>query len=213
MNPNKQNKVYTPRDRSATRARLIEAVGTILARDGFTALGVNAVARSAGVDKVLIYRYFGGLPGLMEAFGQEGNFWPTIEELADGDVEAFARLPMDEKLRRLARNFIHGIQTRPLTQEIMAWEMVERNELTIALEVIRENRMLQFYEMFFSTPTERVDLVAISAIIGAAISYLVTRSRKIQWYGGVDLQSSAGWERLLIAVDRIIGSVLDLDKE
>jgi len=209
MNTKKQ---YTPRDRSATRARLIEAVGTILARDGFAALGVNAVARAAGVDKVLIYRYFGGLPGLMEAFGQEGNFWPSIEELADGDVEAFAQLPMDEKLRRLARNFLHGIQKRPLTQEIMAWEMVERNELTIALEGIRENRMLRFYEMFFSTPAEEVDLAAISAIIGAAVSYLVRRSRGIKWYGGVDLQSGEGWDRLVAGVDAIITGVLYTEK-
>ena len=154
----------------------------------------------------------GGHTGLMEAFGQEGNFWPSIEELADGDVEAFAQLPMDEKLRRLARNFLHGIQKRPLTQEIMAWEMVERNELTIALEVIRENRMLRFYEMFFSPPAARVDLAAISAIMGAAISYLVTRSRGIKWYGGVDLQSKDGWDRLLAAVDAIIDGVLRNEK-
>ncbi|HKZ16288.1 MAG TPA: TetR/AcrR family transcriptional regulator, partial [Geobacteraceae bacterium] len=57
------------RDREATRTRLIQAVGALLARHGFTAIGVNAVAKEAGVDKVLIYRYFGGLPQLIAAFG------------------------------------------------------------------------------------------------------------------------------------------------
>ena len=61
------------RDREATRARLIAAVGNLLAREGFKGLGVNAVAREAGVDKVLIYRYFGGLPELIVAFGRESN--------------------------------------------------------------------------------------------------------------------------------------------
>ena len=32
------------RDREVTRQRLIQAVGTILAQNGFTGLGVNAVA-------------------------------------------------------------------------------------------------------------------------------------------------------------------------
>jgi len=73
---------------------LIQAVGTLLAREGFKGLGVNAVAREAGVDKVLIYRYFGGLSELIVAFGREGNFWPSIKELADGDVEAYSRLPV-----------------------------------------------------------------------------------------------------------------------
>ena len=47
-----------------TRRRLISAVGSLLAREGFKGIGVNAVAREAGVDKKLIYRYFDGLPGL-----------------------------------------------------------------------------------------------------------------------------------------------------
>ncbi len=55
------------RDKGATRQRLLEAVGTLLSRDGFGALGVNAVAREAGVDKVLIYRYYGGMADLWRA--------------------------------------------------------------------------------------------------------------------------------------------------
>jgi AcrR family transcriptional regulator len=54
-----------PRDRAATEERILTAVGEVLARDGFAAIGVNAIARQAGVDKVLIYRYFGGLPELL----------------------------------------------------------------------------------------------------------------------------------------------------
>ena len=132
------------RDREATRTRLIEAVGTLLAREGFTRLGVNAVAREAGVDKVLIYRYFGGLPELIVAFGRDGNFWPSIKELAGGDVVAFGQLPLAEQLSRLGKNFMAAISNRPLTQEILAWEMIERNELTAELETIRENTMMNF---------------------------------------------------------------------
>jgi hypothetical protein len=32
-----------------------------------------------------------------------------------------------------------AIRTRPITQEILAWEMIEQNELTAELETIREN--------------------------------------------------------------------------
>ena len=53
------------RDRAATEERILTAVGEVLARDGFAAIGVNAIAKQAGVDKVLIYRYFGGLPELL----------------------------------------------------------------------------------------------------------------------------------------------------
>jgi len=193
-----------PRDRETTRARLIEAVGTLLAREGFTGLGVNAVAREAGVDKVLIYRYFGGLPELIVAFGREGNFWPSINELAGGDVVAFGQLPLAEQLSRLGKNFMAAIRTRPLTQEILAWEMIERNELTVELETIRENTMTNFFEMFFQSADKGPDIAAMGAIIGAGISYLVSRGRKIRYYNGIDLDSEAGWQRLEGAIDTMI---------
>jgi AcrR family transcriptional regulator len=203
---NNKNTAVPPkmRDRETTRARLIEAVGTLLAREGFTGLGVNAVAREAGVDKVLIYRYFGGLPELIVAFGREGNFWPSINELAGGDVVAFGQLPLAEQLSCLGKNFMAAIRTRPLTQEILAWEMIERNELTVELEAIRENTMTNFFEMFFQSANEGPDIAAMGAIIGAGVSYLASRGRKIRFYNGIDLESEAGWQRLEGAIDTMI---------
>jgi AcrR family transcriptional regulator len=196
------------RNRERTRKKLIDAVGEVLAQEGFTRLGVNAVARQAGVDKVLIYRYFGGLPGLIKAFGQEGDFWPSMEELAGGDIEAYRRMSFEERLNIMGQNFLRGIRKRPLTQEVMAWEMVERNELTEELEIIRETRMLRFAELFFPMEGSRVDLAAIITIIGAGISYLVCRSRRIRWYNGVDLQADEGWQRLEDAMRQIVSAVL-----
>lgn len=196
-----------PRDREATRKRLIEAVGKLLADKGFTHLGVNAVARQAGVDKVLIYRYFGGLPGLIKAFGQEGDFWPSIEELAGGDIESFQRLPLEKKFVALGHNFLNGIRKRPLTQEVMAWEMVERNELTEELEIIRETRMLRFTELL-QTEGAKTDLMAVTTIVGAGVSYLVCRARRIRWYNGIDLHSSKGWKRIETAIEQIVKGVL-----
>jgi len=76
--------------RIETEAELVRAVGRVIDRDGMGKLGVNAVAREAGVDKALIYRYFDGLPGLLRAFGESADFWPTVEEVLDGPLERFA---------------------------------------------------------------------------------------------------------------------------
>jgi AcrR family transcriptional regulator len=200
------------RNREKTRKRLIQAVESLLWRKGFKGLGVNAVAREAGVDKVLIYRYFGGLPGLIAAFGREGDFWPSVSELAGGDPEGFSRLTVEAKLSALGRNFLAAMQQRPLTQEIMAWEMVERNELTVELEIIRENIILRFMEMYFPELDTDIDIEAITALMGAGISYLVTRSRNIDQYSGIDLKSKAGWRRLENAMETIVRGVTGLMK-
>lgn len=63
------------RDRNTTEKKLIEAVGKILCSEGYQSIGVNKVAKVAGVDKKLIYRYFGDLNGLVEAFAFEQDYW------------------------------------------------------------------------------------------------------------------------------------------
>lgn len=72
-----------PRDRFATRAAILESAAELLAAHGASAVGVNALAQAAGCDKVLIYRYFGGLDGVFEALGAERMLWPRVE--AEGE--------------------------------------------------------------------------------------------------------------------------------
>ncbi len=196
-----------PRDRAVTEEILIKAVGRLLAQKGFKALGINAVAREAGVDKVLIYRYFGDLSSLIAAFGQDSDFWPSASELAGGAPEQFRKLPLADRMSGLARNYFEAIRRRPVTQEIMAWELIERNKLTAALEDLRENRMLLFYEEFMPEYAQRQDFLAITAIVGAAINYLVTRSRHTQVFSGVDLSRDSGWQSLMAAIDNLSQSM------
>ncbi len=197
------------RDKQITSRRLISAVGSLLAKKGFTGIGVNAVAREAGVDKVLIYRYFGGLEGLIAAFGKEGDFWPSALELAGGDLQKFSQMPLDEKLSVFASNFIDSLRKRPLTQAIMAWEIIEPNGLTEELERIREQSIIEFFQMFFMKDQLQIDLQAIIMLIGAAISYLVLRSKHIDLFGGLDLGSDQGWKRIEKAIETISHGVLN----
>jgi len=185
-----------PRDRAATRARLIEAAGKVLARDGFAALGVNRIAVEAGCDKVLIYRYFGGLEGLLRAFGESGDFWPTVEELAGGDPARLVGPPPGEVLAAVLVNFARALRRRPLTLEIMAFETVTRNELTAILEEVRERRSTALVAALGLTPATGPDLLAVTALLSAGISYLAVRARKIRLYGGIEIASEAAWTRL-----------------
>jgi AcrR family transcriptional regulator len=196
-----------PRDRATTESLMVKAVGRLLARQGFKALGVNAVAREAGVDKVLIYRYFGGLPGLMKTFAQDSDFWPSARELAGDAPERFRALPLAQRMSALARNYLEAIRKRPVTQEIMAWELIERNQLTADLDDLRETRMIRFFEDYMPDATQHRDFLAITAVVGAAINYLVTRSRHTRFFSGVDLSQESGWEHLLAAIENLSSSM------
>src|SRR5665647_2678617 len=75
------------RDRFATRAAILESAAAIVAAEGVGSLGINALANAARCDKVLIYRYFGGLDGVLRSLGAERMLWPAAQ-LEDGGGDA-----------------------------------------------------------------------------------------------------------------------------
>ena len=201
-----------PKDREATKRRLIAAVGRVLARQGFRAVGVNAVAREAGVDKVLIYRYFDGLSGLVAVFSREGDFWPDLDELTGGDAAAFLALPFAERVVVAARNYLRGIRLRPLTQEILAWRFLEHNELTEALDTARAEGGVAILELVArDVVLPAVDYRVFYAVLGAALNHLAVRERRETTFAGLPLDAPASWERLDAMVGSVIRGVLGQD--
>jgi len=189
------------RNREHTRERIVNAVGQVLARDGFGGIGVNAIAKQAGVDKVLIYRYFGGLPELLATWGRSGSFWPSIDELLGSDPHAFMALPAAERFARFMEHFIDSLRARPLTLEVLAAEVLERNELTAILEEQRETWGAQASQLLGAADlAQRPELRGLALLLVAGVQYLLVRSRKIRIFGGVDLRSDEGWDELKAAV-------------
>ena len=202
VNPDTQAPPPRPRDRAATEERILAAVGEVLARDGFAAIGVNAIAKQAGVDKVLIYRYFGGLPELLSTWGASGRFWPRVSDLLGDDPSWLLALPPAERYARFFRHFIDELRVRPLTLEVLAAEVVERNELTEILEAEREAwgeeaTHVLGGEDFATRPYMR----GVTLLLVAGVQYLALRSRKIRVFGGVDLRSDEGWDELKRSID------------
>lgn len=182
------------RDRQATEQELVDAVGRLLVRDGAAAFGVNAVAREAGVDKVLIYRYFEGMDGLLRAFAESEAFWPSVEEVLGNDAADLRLMtPGDRWATGLVR-YAQALRRRPITREVLAWEQVETNELTEILRVRRETWFAELLELLpDDTASTDVDLVATALVIAASIHYLVARSRLHGDFNGLDIDSDAGW--------------------
>jgi AcrR family transcriptional regulator len=193
-----------PRDVEATKRRLLDAVGAILARDGFAQLGVNAVAQEARTDKALIYRYFGGFGPLLEAYAESAAFWPTTEEMAGGPLDQLTALPLAVRVEQIVRNYIRQLRMRPLTQEILAWELYERNEVTIKLEDVRERRGLALMMSLARDLPATVDLAAVSAVLAGGVHYLLLRARRIRVFNGIDLRTDEGWSRLEAAARAMV---------
>ena len=190
------------KDREQTRGRILQAVGRLLAQSGFRELGVNSIAHEAGVDKVLIYRYFGGLPELLSAFAADSQFWPDLPELAREAGELPADSSEAERAKFLLQAFGRALRKRALTQEIMRWELMERNKLTDALAKSREAQSATLFDGL--DEREDIDLRAIGSLLAAGQTYLILRSKTVDVYNGLQLNSEEDWSRIERAVSFLV---------
>ena len=170
----------------------MEAAERLLVREGHRAVGVNAVAAECGVDKVLIYRYFGGLPQLLERLGERQRLWPALGEHA-------AEAPsLDAALSRSLLAMARELRESPLLREATLWEGTDANPFTDGLAATRESEMEDLLEALrsrFRVP-HYLDVQALVALLAAGLLHLSTRPTESAKLFGIDPASDADWQRL-----------------
>lgn len=211
------------RNREKTEGRIIDAVEKILASEGYQALGVNRVAREAGVGKVLIYRYFGGIEGLLDAYGKTERFWPSAEEIRGMSDEDFGKLERPDQVRQIFRGFRQALKKRPHTIAIYAWEMAEKRDISQQLVARRTQNSLKLIRQMMnhgflggapgSSPENESGSRAtggpipyeaeVAALLSAGLLHLTIREHFSAPFAGLPLQDEAVWERLECAVGEI----------
>jgi AcrR family transcriptional regulator len=187
------------RDRSATERRIVEAVGRVLARDGFQGLGIRAVAREAAVDKQLLSRYFGTLDRLIAAYASGSDFWWCVDELIGDHLPAPEQETWAGWAPLIMERHVAALRARPITQQILIWELVEANPLSDVLAVVREERsadLLRRVALRVGRPPD-ASVRALVALFGAGATYLVLRARTYSHYVGFDLREAASWAEFM----------------
>jgi AcrR family transcriptional regulator len=194
------------RNKEETKARILEAVGKLLAESGFNALGVNAIAREAGVDKVLIYRYFESLPNLIRTFAQDSHYLSGI--IIPPEMENASSLT--EGLVALILYYQKELQDRPITQEIIRWELMGDNDLI--KEIINARyaigiARLKYLEDKFGLPADQ-DIVAMVTVLAAGVVYLLLRAKNNTGIAGLSFSSAEGWARIDAVITKMVHGMM-----
>lgn len=202
------------RDSGATKREILKAVGRVLEREGFRGLGINAIAKEAGVGKPLIYRYFGGLPQLLEEFGHDADFWLGLDELlAETERETGGVHPTTygDTMRIVLLCYARILRRRPMMQELLASELTAPAELIEPLAKARRDRAFEALLDFMGDikPDEGVDANAIFGLLLAGVQYLTLRSRISDDYWGVPLQTDEDWARYEKAINHVASQVFE----
>ncbi|WP_213982170.1 TetR family transcriptional regulator [Sphingomonas sp. dw_22] len=189
-----------PRDAARTRAAILAAAADLLAERGFTGWGVNAIARAAGCDKQLIYRYFGGLDGLAEAIGEDLARW--LEEALAASPGAAPPASYAELMARLATRLLDALRANRLAQRIIAWELAEPSPLAEGFSAARGKALAAWVARERGTLRRPagVDAPMTNALLVAGVQQLVLAAASGGRFMGIALNDEAGWERVRAAV-------------
>jgi AcrR family transcriptional regulator len=189
------------RDRDGTARSLRDAALRLLAREGYAALGPNAIAAEAGCDKKLIYRYFGGVEGLLDAIGGDVALW-----LGGPAPAVAAEAPYGARLARLLDAYTTGLRADPVLQKLLAAELVAPDPGLRRLDAARSAAMGGWMRQMLagSAPPEGVDAPAINAILLAALHYLTLTGGSMGSFAGMDCASPEGRAR----IDAALGFLL-----
>lgn len=191
------------RDRTRTEAAIVLAARDVLAESGFQGFGINAVARRAGCDKQLIYRYFGGLEGLIEAIGAEIATWVEDSLAATGQA---APATYAELAERLIMGFLEALRANVLVQKIAAWEIAEPSPLVTRLAAARSAALSRWMVKMRGDllPPEGLDAPALNAVLIAAIQQLTLSGVAAGSFAGLSLMTEADWDRVREATVQIV---------
>lgn len=192
--------------REKTERAILEALEAQLREGGMKSVGVNAIAKRAGVSKELIYRYFDGMPGLMLSWMQDRDFWSGRSAVLSRD-DTSTRSPA-----RLIESMLREQEAILARDEALAavrrWELVERNEISEKLSHRRETMARGFIDRLDGL-TEEADVPAFVSVLLAGILYLSLRAKTEEYFLGVPIQTAEGWRRIWDAVDRLLSSLPD----
>lgn len=203
------------KNKDQTKAKILQAVEEVLTEEGYQGLGINRIAKQAGVAKTLIYRYFGGLEGLISAYGETDSFWPSVDEIRGMSYQEFKELPLRNRCRTIFKNFRMALKKRPHTVAVYAWEMVEHNESIQGLISTRTQSSLNLVKEMMGQ--DHLEMTGydheITALLGAALLHLTIRESLASPFAGLDLDDQGTWDRFDAALETLFSALEALCRE
>ena len=190
------------RDREATERRLLDTIGKMIAEDGFEKIGINAIATQSNVSKILIYRYFGSVEGLMAAYIKQYDFWLNFP------LEYPNREELPLVVKRMFQGQIEQLRNNPTLKRLYRWELSCNNDMIVKLREQREkvgvNLVKKVSEL---TGHPQNEIAVMASLLTASITYLVMLEDFCPIYNGIPLNENSGWEQINEGIELFINKV------
>lgn len=187
------------KNRQTTESNLINAVSELVEESGFEGLGINAIAAKAGVSKMLIYRYFNSLDGLIAAYIRQHDYWINFDAQIPDEkhIGKFIKAIFKEQIATLRYNYT--------LKRLHRWELTAKNSFVKELRDKREAKGLWLIDIVSKLSKHpQKETATMATILSAAISYLALLEENCTTYNGLKLQEESGWTQLEEGINILI---------
>lgn len=193
------------RNTIAVKMELIDAVGSVLKKHGFSKLGINLVAEEAKVDKNVIYRNFEDFDKLLEAYVEKQDFWfMALKEHGSEvirDKRAFMKYMLADQFRVLYSN--------KELQQLLLWELGDQDDFTTNVAIKREILAKGIFDQYRSLLDDYgVKFNFIVAIMISSIYYLILHREK-STFCETDLTMKNEREEFIEAIEWLTDLIFD----
>jgi AcrR family transcriptional regulator len=194
-------------NRPLTERKLIDAVGTIIKKNGYIGLTASAIAAEADVSRPLINKYFGSKMTLIERYVEEKDYWIASKGQMNEIIEK------TRKKSVLIEVLVHTLQEQlkffhetEEMQQLILWEISERTDLMNSIGNARESLGETFFEQTENHfKGSSVNFKAIAAILVSGIYYLVLHGRmNPSLQCGIDINQPEGRCEISKAIRHIV---------
>ncbi|MFD2936759.1 TetR/AcrR family transcriptional regulator [Spirosoma flavum] len=186
------------RNRAETTQRIVNALEDVLAEQGLEGARINQIAEKAGISKVLIYRYFGGLDGLMEYYVRAGRMFPRFTPAMLDQIRPMHQDDLAKVWYRQAIQMFRYMRTSKAAREVLKANVIENDPTADVISKAQDDELTRLVNQL--SFIEGPDTQAISAVMLGALSYLTIQAQNNHTMVGIDLRSEQGWQRIEGAV-------------
>lgn len=166
---------------------------------GFSRLKLQPIAKEAAVIPAVIYNKYGNLNGLITSFTKKYDYWlnETLEkyfkEFERGDHQLFMTNLLHDIAKRLYKDKV--------MQQLLIWEVEERNEITKRAANMREANTTMFalfYEEYYKDSKIKFD--GFISIMIAGIYYIILH-KDTATFCGLDMDKTEDFNHLLNTIE------------
>ncbi|MDO3627531.1 TetR/AcrR family transcriptional regulator [Mucilaginibacter sp. BT774] len=195
------------KDKENTKRKLVLAVGKIIKEEGFTNLKISRIAKIAEVDRKLIYRYFGSLDYLVEAYILENDYWMVFRDQMKEMLLNKEFAGSEDMIIEILQNQFKFFSSQKDMQRLILWELSVKSPLMRSIHNTRESMGQEFLELADPHFADgKVNFRAIAALLVGGIYYTILHTLNNGGnFAGIDLNTESGKENILKAIGQIVG--------